>query len=478
MKQSTSALIRGCLPVVAASGAVRLFAAASALSAAVISPAWSVEKEVISQAPSARALAFERKAEWAIRNDPNLKYSPSTILVQFDPSAPPYRRDSLRKLVDGERIASVRLVPGLEVVGTSLPPEWAVRILSRQPGVLIAELDPVLRITDTIPNDPLLPAMWGLLNNGQTGGLSGADIRATKAWDIFTGNPNFVVADVDTGIQLDHPDLAANIWTNPGEIPNNNKDDDGNGFKDDVHGWDFVNNKKDPIDDNGHGTHTAGTIGAVGNNGIGVAGVNWSVKIMPLKTFNENGYGTGSHMMQALDYAVAMGARVSNNSWGSAPYPNNYKNAWPSLRKTIENARAAGHLVVAAAANSALDADLTPQFPAAYDLDNIISVAAMDHNDNLAWFSNYGLTSVDLGAPGVAVLSTRPGGNYTYGYGTSMATPHVTGVAALVWGLHPDWTYSQVRDAILNTTRPVPALAGKTVTGGVLDAFAAILYVP
>ena len=237
-----------------------------------------------------------------------------------------------------------------------------------------------------------------------------------------------MVAIIDTGIDYTHPDLAANIWTNPGEIAGDGIDNDGNGYVDDVHGYDFVNNDGDPMDDHFHGTHTAGTVGAVGNNGVGVTGVNWQVKLMALKFLGASGSGSVSGAVSALEYAVTMGVRLSNNSWGGGGYSQ-------ALYDAIKNSQVIGHVFVAAAGNSGVNSDLQPAYPASYDLDNIISVAAIDSSDNLASFSNRGVVTVDLAAPGVAVLSTVLGGGYASYSGTSMATPHVTGAAALALGL-------------------------------------------
>jgi len=259
---------------------------------------------------------------------------------------------------------------------------------------------------------------------------------------------------------------------NPGEIPGDAVDNDGNGYIDDVHGWDFFANDADPMDENGHGTHTSGTVCAEGNNGIGVSGVVWHCKIMALRFLDANGSGYTSDAIAALNYAVDMGVKVSNNSWGGGGFSQ-------AMYDAIQNAGNSGDLFVAAAGNGGQDGigdndDLTPFYPASYDLGNIISVAATDNRDQLAGFSNYGIASVDLGAPGVDIASTMLSGYY-WSSGTSMATPHVTGVVALVYGLHPDWSYQQVRDRIFNTVRPVAALNGKTATGGIVNAYAAVL---
>jgi hypothetical protein len=277
-----------------------------------------------------------------------------------------------------------------------------------------------------------------------------------------------VVGVIDSGIDYNHEDLSANIWTNPGEIPDNDIDDDGNGYIDDVRGWNFVKDTNDPMDDNGHGTHCAGTIGAMGNNGKGVVGVNWNVKLMPLKFLNAGGSGSTDNAVDAVLYAASFEdssnnklIRITSNSWGGG-----------RRSKTLENAiKDSGALFIAAAGNSGSS---NKMLPAGYSLDNIISVAATDHTDGLWPSSNYGSDWVDLGAPGVNILSTTPGDSYGIKSGTSMATPHVAGVAALVMAENPTWTNAQVKSQILNTVDPLSSLSGKTLTGGRLNARVAV----
>ena len=323
-----------------------------------------------------------------------------------------------------------------------------------------------IRQLHEIPNDPQFSALWGLRNTGQTGGSPDADIDAEVAWDVFTGSEGVVVGIIDTGADYNHPDLAANIYTNPGEIAGNGVDDDGNGYIDDVRGWDFANNDNNPMDDHGHGTHTAGTVGAVGDNGIGVVGVNWRVKIMPLKAFNAGGGASDVDLIEAIQYSTLMGVRLTSNSWGGGPFS-------AAMMQAIAAANAAGILFVAAAGNESSDNDAFPHYPSGYDLPNVVSVAATDHNDALAGFSSYGATTVDLGAPGVNILSTVPGG-YGQASGTSMATPHVSGVLALIFGRFPGIGAPQAKALLLVRTDPVSGLAGRVLTGGRLNAFGAI----
>jgi subtilisin family serine protease len=395
------------------------------------------------------------------------EYDPSSILVRFRPGAASANNPaSIMPGTSNGRVFS--LVPGLRVVklGQGVGVEAALHKFRANPNVLYAEPNGRVQTMQT-PSDPSFSSLYGLHNTGQTGGTPDADIDAPEAWNITTGNSNTLVAVIDTGIDYTHPDLAANIWTNPGEIPDNFTDDDGNGYVDDVHGYDFAYGDSDPFDDNYHGTHVAGTIGAVGNNDAGVVGVNWTAKIAAVKFLDADGYGSWEGAVAAIEYAVAIGARVSNNSWSG-------QGGSTALYDAIAAAGAAGHLFVAAASNEGWDADANPMYPAAYDLPNIISVAATDHNDERAYFSNWGATSVDLGAPGLDIYSTFPGNGYGYLSGTSMATPHVTGVAALAFSLAGNVSYTEIRDAILGSVDPIDALSisGPTpvATGGRLNA--------
>ena len=341
--------------------------------------------------------------------------------------------------------------------------------LASNDSVAYFEPNLVLPMVDQVPDDSSFANLWGLHNTGQSGGTVDADIDAPEAWELATGSAGIVTAVIDTGVDYTHADLAANIWVNPGEIAGNGIDDDGNGFVDDVHGYDFVNNDGDPMDDNSHGTHVAGTIAGVGNNGTGVAGVNWTSSIMALKFLDASGSGSTADAVLALNYLTLMrttygvDVRLSNNSWGGGGYSQ-------SMYDAIAANGAAGILFVAAAGNSADNNDVTPHYPANYNLDNVISVAATDRNDDLASFSCYGATTVDLAAPGVSIYSTVPGGSYSSYSGTSMATPHVSGVAALAWSLSPDATVSRIRDVLLQGTDPIAALDGRMTTGGRLNA--------
>lgn len=364
----------------------------------------------------------------------------------------------------------------------STPVEEVAKELSKSQEIEYAEPNHLYYTNQTMPNDPDFNKLWGLHNTGQTGGANDADIDAPEAWAINTNSSQVTVSVIDTGIDYNHEDLTSNIWLNTNEITNNAIDDDNNGYTDDVRGWDFVNNDNNPMDENGHGTHVAGTIGAVGNNGKGVVGVSRHVKLMPLRFLGANGSGSATNAAKAVYYATLMGAKVTNNSWGGGAYNQTLFNA-------IQEANAAGSLFVAAAGNSSKDTDTGAQYPAGYDLPNIISVAATDHNDSLAYFSNYGQNSVDISAPGVGILSTVPfanklgcsnqqpppqNPNYCAISGTSMAAPHVAGAAALVFAKFPNLPALRIRQILLSTTDAIPLLGGKVATGGRLNVYNAV----
>jgi len=377
-------------------------------------------------------------------------------------------------------------VAGLQVVQlpTGTDVQSAITAYESNPDVLYAEPDYLMSIIPdetgsninhinsvkilSIPNDEDFSSyQWSFHNTGQMDGTPGADINALAAWNISTGSNNVVVAVIDTGVLYNHSDLSSNIWNNTREIPGNGYDDDNNGYTDDICGWDFVNSDNDPIDDQEHGTHVSGTIGAIGNNSLGVAGVNWQVKIMPLKAFNNAGSGSTSDQIAAIEYANANGASVISNSWGG-------DNESQSLKDAIDASPA---IVVCAAGNyyAGYDIDSKPLYPASYNSSNIISVAATDKNDDLASFSNFGMSSVDLAAPGTDIWSTYLDGTYGFKSGTSMATPHISGVAALVKAVNPRLSPRQIKNVILNNVDVKSSLSGKVNTSGRLNAYTAVL---
>jgi subtilisin family serine protease len=340
--------------------------------------------------------------------------------------------------------------------------------LAKAESVAFVEPNYIIRAA-RVPNDIAFAKLWGLHNTGQLGGRAGADIRAASAWDISTGG-EVTVAVTDTGIDYRHPDLDANMWSNPAEVANGS-DDDGNGFVDDVHGIDLAYGDSDPADDSGHGSHVAGIIGAEGNNAIGSVGVNWKVRLMALKFLDRRGDGNTADAAAAIDYAVDEGAKVINASWGGPAFSN-------TLYAAVSRAADRGVLFVAAAGNEGADSDSSPDYPAAFDLRNVISVAASDPDDRLLDFSNYGQHSVDLAAPGDEIYSTVPARINSSGYatysGTSMAAPYVSGAAALYWASSPASTSDQVRNSLLQSVDVLASLSGKTVTGGRLNVAKAL----
>lgn len=351
----------------------------------------------------------------------------------------------------------------------------AMAKLANNPGLVYVQYD--YRVTiDAPPNDSRFSELWGLNNTGQTSGTADADIDAVEAWDITTGSSDVVVGVIDSGVNYTHPDLAANMWENPWEIPGNGIDDDGNGYIDDIHGINADKDNGGPMDDHNHGSHCAGTIGGVGNNGIGVTGVCWNVKIMGLKFIDYLGGGSNSDAIECINYAIDMknkgvNIRILSNSWGGGPVEQ-------ALYDAIYEAQLNDIMFIAAAGNDTFDTDLYPHYPSSYDLDNIVSVAATNHNDGIAYFSNYGLTSVDLGAPGLDILSTLKTDTYGSFSGTSMATPHVAGAAALILSYNNDLTIPELKNILLDSGDPIAALDGKSVSGKRLNVNNALNAAP
>ncbi|MFH0968622.1 MAG: S8 family serine peptidase [Methanobacteriota archaeon] len=420
---------------------------------------------------------------------PDAAYVPGEVIVRYKTTTSDYaaasieatRLDSLGAEVTDD--LSAEGLKGMQMidVGDTLSVKQAITELENSSYVAYAEPNYIISLSipakpeppgpeqvgaesvSGAPNDPRFSEQWDLLNTGQTGGTSGSDISAVPAWAMSTGSSNIVVAVIDTGVDYTHPDLEANIWTNPGEIPNNGIDDDGNGYVDDIHGWDFINGDNDPMDDNGHGTHCAGVIGAVGNNGIGISGVNQKVKIMPLKFLRKDGNGDTAASLNAIAYARRMGADVISCSWGGTVRSQ-------SLADAIA---ATNNLVVCAAGNEGTSNDVIQHYPSGFEYPQIISVAASDASDGIPSYSNYGQTSVDVAAPGDWILSTYPtalGYQYIKMKGTSMAVPHVSGLAALLLSINPGLTPDQLKQLIIDNADKVPAFSGKTVSGGRIDA--------
>ncbi|MFO0831912.1 MAG: S8 family peptidase [Phycisphaerales bacterium] len=407
--------------------------------------------------------------------NPRLAYDPTSLLVKFrdgaDPACIAAAKSAAGVLV--EPIETWKSVPGVEhlAVDKGVRVEFAIKVLGASACVEYAEPDQVAQLAVN-PNDTHFPLLWGMSNTGQTvngdPGVANADIDADLAWGVTTGS-NLVVAVCDSGIRRSHADLTSNIWSNPGEVAGNGIDDDGNGRVDDTWGWNFWSNNNNPVDDNGHGTHVAGTIGARGNNGAGVAGVCWNVKLASLRIANANGSILMTAAISAVDYCRTKNIRLANHSWGGTQ-------ANATLQTAISNARGAGHILCVAAGNDNRNNDSTPYYPASYNFDNIIAVGAIT-NDNLrASYSNFGAASVDVFAPGTTIASCYRTNDTSYVYmsGTSMATPHVTGVCALVMSRYPAWTSTQVRARVISSCKAVPNLAGKCVSGGCVNAWNAV----
>ena len=426
------------------------------------------------------SIAIERAPSIANDHDPVAPgefaggdYVPGELLVKF---RSPVTEREIRSVLKELGATPIRTLDRIQVrhvaLGEGVNVEQALRRLAEAPQaelIEFAEPNWIVTLHDA-PSDPLRADLYGMHNVGQTGGQIDADIDALEAWQVTTGSPSVVVAILDTGIDYTHEDLAANIWTNPGEIPDNGVDDDGNGYVDDVRGWDFWNGDNDPLDGHGHGTHTAGTVGAVGDNGLGVVGVAASTTLMPLQILSSSGQGdvalTAEAVLYASSFEDAEGnkiVRVTNNSYG-----------FPRKSKTLENALSGcGALYVCSAGN---DGSTRPKYPAGYSttLEEVIAVAATDHNDDLASFSNYSSSWVQLGAPGVNTLSCQPHDTYASRSGTSMAAPHVAGTAALLLAQDPSLTVAGLRGAVLSAVDPIPSLAGTTVTGGRINARLAV----
>lgn len=444
-----------------------------------------------------------------------LPYRTDRILVRPKPGVPMWEMARLHAANRAqvtrvfEAIGSlqvVRLPAGADVMDYVARYNWSGLVEHAQP-------DYIWYLDSTHPNDPYYQdgSLWGLNNTGETGGKPDADIDAPEAWDMIYDAGDVLVAVIDSGINYNHEDLAGNMWTNPNESPGDANedgypgiaevdddgdelidedsqgrepgdpgytndlvnDDDENGYNDDIYGINAATGSGDPMDDYGHGTHVAGTIGAVGNNNKGVVGVAWNPKIMACRFAGSGGTGSTADAIECIEYARAKGAHIMNASWGSRLFD-------AELRNAIDAARADGIIFVASAGNGGSDNDISPHYPASFDLDNIVSVAATDRNDGLVFFSCYGLNSVDLGAPGVQVTSCFAGSNLSYATksGTSMAAPHVSGAFALLKEMYFEEDYTELITRLLTTTDPLPSLAGKCRSGGRLNLNKAVTQSP
>ncbi|MBC24489.1 MAG: hypothetical protein CMJ32_11330 [Phycisphaerae bacterium] len=377
-------------------------------------------------------------------------YVENELIVRFKPEATDQQRQDMFDSVKGVVKHAYTLVPDLYCLQIDMPVTDAIGSLQYM-NQHMAYIEPVyLMETFEIPNDPQYGSLYGM-----------SMINMPEAWDEITGDANLRIAIIDSGCDMDHPDLVGNIITNPADPPDG-IDNDGNGLIDDTNGWDFYDGDNNPNDQNGHGTHTGGTVGAVGNNGVGVVGCAWQCELIPLRVGNQ--LLSTSAIYASVEYACEMGAKVSNNSYGGGGYAQAFYDIIQAAGNQCD------HVFCAAAGNGGFN---EASYPALYNLPNIISVASVNSSENLASSSQYGIPSVDIAAPGVNVLSTVPGGYDSYS-GTSMATPHVAGVAALIHAKLGNGGYIDVVNAILDNARPVSNLNGLINTGGILDAEAAM----
>ena len=406
---------------------------------------------------------------------PQPEFVADEVIVKFRDGADEFDKDMARFRVSGTRKKLFKYVPGLEVIklrrGVSV--EEAIKLYQQDPSVSYAEPNYILK-TQLAPNDPRFVSgeMWGLNNTGQSGGAADADIDAVEAWNQTTGSGNIIVAVIDSGINYNHPDLAANMFRNEADCNNNGIDNDGNGYIDDCYGIDTHNDDSNPMDDNNHGTHVAGTIGARGNNDAGVTGVNWNIKIMACKFVNSSGSGTTESAIDCLEYVKTMKDRgfniiATSNSWGGGEFSQ-------ALSDAIDVQRQRGILFITAAGNgnffgAGINNDSAPFYPCTHYVSNVICVAATTRTDARSGFSNYGRRTVHIGAPGSDILSTTRNGGYGFSSGTSMATPHVSGVAALLKAQDPNRDWRAIKNLILAGGDDISSMAS-TITGKRLNA--------
>ncbi|MCF7963274.1 MAG: S8 family serine peptidase [Pirellula sp.] len=435
-------------------------------------------------------------------------FVPQELLVQFSDNSSEMRAAALMT-VQGElretiETSAMRMGKESPINRIQIPKnasmETAILELAKLPGVISVEPNWWVQ-TSAVSNDPSYTTnsqLWGMYSDdspvavGGSGTTNAFGSQAEEAWNQdYVGSRSVVIGIIDEGVDINHPDLDANIWTNAFDTAGDGIDNDGNGYIDDIHGWDFFNNDASVYDGSGddHGTHVAGTIGAEGGNGLGVAGVNWQVTMIPSKFLGPTG-GSTSNAVKALDYLTDLKTRhginivASSNSWGGGGYS-------AALHAAINRAAAADILFVAAAGNATSNNDSVANYPSNYStLQNstgatdkasyeaVIAVASITSTGLISSFSNYGANTVDIGAPGSSIVSTLPGGTYGSYSGTSMATPHVSGAVALYASVHPQATSDQIRQAVLSSAKPTSSLSGKSVTGGRLDVTALVQVVP
>ena len=433
-------------------------------------------------APQSSASSQDRRDASNDGDETDEQNNKAEILVRFRAGVTQNTIESIAQRLNDQVEDRIESVTNLEVIEDEdgKDAESMIAQYRSLPEVEYAELNSEIKLDHedgghrhVHADDEMFSRQWGLFNSGQNGGTAGADISAMRAWAVTKGSDQVVVAVLDSGVDYSHPDLANNIWSRPPIIMAYRDDDlTPKGPVDDVHGFNVVEDNGDPMDDNGHGTHCAGIIGAEGGNGIGIAGVNWNVKIMPLKFMDAEGTGTTKDAIEAINYVIdrkraGVNVRVISASWGSTAKSR-------ALEDVIRKAYEEGILFVAAAGNSSSDNDQTPHYPSSYNLGNVISVAAVNRKDELASFSNYGAKSVHIAAPGEEILSTWLKNGFEEKKGTSMATPFVAGVAALVLAENPKMSVDDLRTLLLKSVDAVPSLKGKVSSGGRINAAKAV----
>jgi subtilisin family serine protease len=471
MKKITSILFSVCLVFATIPAALANTEGSSAQETPTMkkmSPNYSPEVQIPTNAKNKREIA-------SFKTDKSKKYKQGEVIVKFKND---YSVESIETKTNLGLSKKKDLGNNVKLVkyNSAKKMEDILNTLNSQPEVEYAEPNYIFQATantKTAVSDPMYGQLWGMKNSGQTiegiPGKSGMDIKAETAWSRTKGSSSVVVAVIDTGTDINHPDIKDRIWKNPGEIAGDGIDNDKNGYVDDVNGWDFYNMDNsvyDSFDGDEHGTHVSGTI-AGSSNTIGVTGVAPNVKIMPLKFLGPYG-GYTSDAILAVNYAKAKGVKISNNSWGGGSFS----------QALMDAIKGSNSIFIAAAGNAGSDNDTTPSYPSSYDLQNVLSVAALNNQGNMADFSNYGVKSVDVAAPGESILSTVPGNGYEYFNGTSMATPHVSGIAALILSKNLSTTPLTIRDNLVKTVVPLSSLKGKIVTGGLVNAGAAVNYEP
>ena len=425
-----------------------------------------------------------------VRSVRDQEIADAEVIVRFKPGVSLSEIKTIAESKNDRVVDEDESVPGLTFIDdldNADPSADAADYASMSNVVMYAEPNQIIQLDDPTysqqtfdvdqnqydanqPNDPQFADQWSLNNQGQSGGKEHADIDALKAWIKTRGSADIVVAVLDSGVDYKHIDLRANMWTRPDNVPQ--YQDDELGSFDDFHGFDIGDRIGDPMDDNGHGTHCAGVIGAEADNSEGIAGINWKVKIMPLKFLGRGGYGTTKAAIEAINYAIdrkkhGVNIRVMNASWGST-------SGSKALEDAIRAAGDAGILFVAAAGNSSTDNDKRPHYPSNYDLPNVVSVAALDRNDALTSFSNFGAKTVHIAAPGKDIISTWLNDQYREASGTSMAAPHVSGVAALIVAANPNISVAKLRERLLRSVDKLDSLSGKISSGGRLNAAKAV----